>query len=286
MKAHVHMAGALASQRGECFSEKVRLLFLMSLRRIKALVQEHVHSMWKMYENGDVRPAQANLQNAREFLVEDVLALEESLRGWIPPTPRDRLYFTHEHDGCYSTLEFLRKETFNEWTIDLSLLQALLKLVAHSEVADFGSGSGQYSTWLNNTGLVTSYAYDGARDVANITDGRVLEVNVAEPMNITRRFDYVLLLDVGQYIPESLLPGVFQNINKYAQKGVILSWAQPHDTSTAVRANPLDEAGLLTLLQEHLPEFRVHNNNTQVLRSAAEIPSFQASVMFLTRNTP
>lgn len=119
----------------------------------------------------------------------------------------------------------------------------------------------------------------------NITDGRVQQVNIAEAMDITKTYDYVLLLDVIQYIPPSSLRTVLGNINKLAKKGVILTYAQLNDTSTAIRTNTLDEAGFLTLMQEHLPDFTFHAANTKLLREAAEIQAFQATTTFIVRKS-
>lgn len=43
----------------------------------------------------------------------------------------------------------------------------------HFEVCDLGAFGGHYSSWLNDTGLVTAYAFDGTKRVEELTQGRV-----------------------------------------------------------------------------------------------------------------
>ncbi|CAE7878248.1 unnamed protein product, partial [Symbiodinium microadriaticum] len=61
--------------------------------------------------------------------------------------------------------------------LDKGLLRRLLRLLPEgSSLADFGALDGQYSSWLNDTGWVTAFAFDGVPGVTDITDGRVTEV--------------------------------------------------------------------------------------------------------------
>merc|ERR1712190_710675 len=50
--AHAHVIAAIASQRAECFSEHVRLLLIVNLRRTKALETSHVKLLWLMGQDG------------------------------------------------------------------------------------------------------------------------------------------------------------------------------------------------------------------------------------------
>lgn len=51
--AHAHIVGAIISQRDECFSEQVRLLFVVNLRRFKVLVSEQFRITWLAYQGKD-----------------------------------------------------------------------------------------------------------------------------------------------------------------------------------------------------------------------------------------
>merc|ERR1719375_1951773 len=50
VSAHVHIIAAIASQRAECFSEHVRLLLIVNLRRMKGLTTRQVKGLWLLLE--------------------------------------------------------------------------------------------------------------------------------------------------------------------------------------------------------------------------------------------
>ncbi|CAE7466040.1 unnamed protein product [Symbiodinium natans] len=57
-------------------------------------------------------------------------------------------------------------------------------------LGDFGAGGGQYSTWLNDTGLVEAVAFDATEAVSDITGGSVSQVDLADAsLNLARRFE-------------------------------------------------------------------------------------------------
>lgn len=45
-------------------------------------------------------------------------------------------------------------------------------------IGDFGAGGGHYSQWLNETGLLEAFAFDGTHQAAELTDGLVQEVRL------------------------------------------------------------------------------------------------------------
>ena len=59
----------------------------------------------------------------------------------------------------------LRNVCFGTWTFWAQK--------THVEVCDLGAFGGHYSSWLNDTGLVTAYAFDGTPRVEELTQGRV-----------------------------------------------------------------------------------------------------------------
>mmetsp|Transcript_35901 Transcript_35901/g.65898 ORF Transcript_35901/g.65898 Transcript_35901/m.65898 type:complete len:237 (-) Transcript_35901:21-731(-) len=46
LSAHLHVHGVLAAARLECLSEQMRLLFMMSLHRLRSVLQEESRSLW------------------------------------------------------------------------------------------------------------------------------------------------------------------------------------------------------------------------------------------------
>merc|ERR1740123_2580754 len=82
-----------------------------------------------------------------------------------------------DEQGSFVTYEFLRRKVFGQWAIDRGLLRGLLRHVWQPDyssdnpmsVADFGAGGGHYSVWLNETGLVEAFAFDGTHGASVLT---------------------------------------------------------------------------------------------------------------------
>merc|ERR1711970_1308441 len=82
-----------------------------------------------------------------------------------PPLPA---FTAREPDGVgLSTLEVLRRDAFDEWEDQKPLLRGLLRHVISRDahVADFCAGSGAAAEFLNETGLVTAYAFDASSNI-------------------------------------------------------------------------------------------------------------------------
>lgn len=139
--------------------------------------------------------------------------------------------------GMPSAFEFLRRHTFAHWELDRGLLRGLLRHVLRPgfgesprpSVGDFGAGSGRYSAWLNDTGLVEAFAFDGAMGAEDITGGVVQEVDLAPPdrrveTRLWRGFDWVLCLGVAEHLPEGKVPALLRTVKQHAAHGLVLSW--------------------------------------------------------------
>merc|ERR1719379_1642934 len=50
--AHTHFLAAITSQRTECFSEHVRLLLIVNLRRMRTLSTGQVKQLWMVAQEG------------------------------------------------------------------------------------------------------------------------------------------------------------------------------------------------------------------------------------------
>merc|ERR1719282_244824 len=62
MFAHAHILAAVASQRPECFSEHVRILLIVNLRRMKALTTKQFKQLWSMGQDGPNKSEQLSKQ--------------------------------------------------------------------------------------------------------------------------------------------------------------------------------------------------------------------------------
>merc|ERR1719223_359055 len=95
-----------------------------------------------------------------------------------PPLPA---YSARDPDGTtLSTIEVLRRNAFEEWDLHKPALRALLRhlLPRDSHVADFCAGSGQAAEFLNDTGLVTAYAFDGSPNIQLLSKGAVEHIGL------------------------------------------------------------------------------------------------------------
>lgn len=116
-----------------------------------------------------------------KLIESDLKTFRSVLETWRPPLPEEAHFYSHETDGRFTTLEMLRRATFNEWFVDVGLLRASLRsglLPVGSSVADLGAGTGEYVRWLNDTGLVDAFSYDGSADIELLTKKKVTHLNL------------------------------------------------------------------------------------------------------------
>eukprot|EP00927_Polykrikos_kofoidii_P066191 TRINITY_DN61839_c0_g1_i1.p1 TRINITY_DN61839_c0_g1~~TRINITY_DN61839_c0_g1_i1.p1 ORF type:complete len:492 (+),score=85.19 TRINITY_DN61839_c0_g1_i1:55-1476(+) len=169
----------------------------------------------------------------------------------------------HQDDqGMFVPYEYLRRKSFGQWALDRGLLRGLLRYVwqpplppAGSEegsfspvsVADFGAGGGQYSTWLNETGLVQAFAFDGTKNAAEVTGGAVQEINLIEETHLWRKFDWVISLEVGEHIPKQFAVTFLHNVRRHLTRGLVMSWSD--DWEGIGHVNCLSREDFLALVE-------------------------------------
>ncbi|MCL4127508.1 UNVERIFIED_CONTAM: hypothetical protein GTU68_047722, partial [Idotea baltica] len=69
--------------------------------------------------------------------------------------------------------------------------------------------------------------YDGALNIERLTDHFVHSLELSRPVDLGRKFDWVLSLEVGEHIPAQYEDIFLDNLIRHADKGIILSWAIP-----------------------------------------------------------
>lgn len=289
LSAHAHVLAAVASQRSECFSELVRLLLVQSLRRMKGLTNGQIWQLWLIGERGDKKTEDVGkklddwYEQAINLLTADLRTMRTVLRTWKQPAHEDARFYSHEADGCYSTMEALRRDTFDEWQLDKGLLRGLLRdvLPLDSTIADFGAGSGHYAKWLNDTGLVQAFAYDGSPEIELVTNGAVSSADLAKQLELGRMFDWVLCLEVAEHIPPDLTQTFLRNLDAHAGEGVVISWARPGLQGMGF-ANPRSEQEAIDLLQQHTG-LHLDADLTIKLRSGSSVPHLAESLLALVR---
>jgi cyclopropane fatty-acyl-phospholipid synthase-like methyltransferase len=106
---------------------------------------------------------------------------------------------------CNSIISFLKKEN----------IQSLV---------DFGCGHGLYTKKINNSGVI-SEGYDGNPNTEKLTNGVGKVLDLSREVNLQKKFDIVLSLEVGEHIPPEYEKNFIQNLDIHNSKGIILSWA-------------------------------------------------------------
>lgn len=96
-------------------------------------------------------------------------------------------------------------------------------------VADFGCGKGEYVEKLRGYGIRAT-GYDGNPDTPELTKGLGKTIDLTQKVELGEVFDFVLCLDVGQFIPEKKIPDFIENIHRHNSKGVIISWPDTQET--------------------------------------------------------
>jgi len=213
---------------------------------------------WTQNYTGEVYQAMVTLEGQEEF---------SSTAGPI------RLHHQDEH-GSFVTYEFLRRKVFKQWAIDKGLLRGLLRHVWQPSldepmaIGDFGAGGGHYSKWLNETGLVEAFAFDGTHQAAELTDGLVQEVNLVQEMRLWRSFDWILCLEVGEHVPKQYAPTLLANLKRHSSKGLVMSWSD--DWEGIGHVNCLSRSEFVDFVQESTG-FVLDEDATEVVRQGCEI---------------
>jgi len=308
VSAHIHIHGVLAAARPLCLSENLQLLFLMSLRRLKNLLYTQLRHLWIIFQG----TAELFRQGAGRWLAEVVELFEADLRtfetimvSWQPPPGEEEgtegeadtpavaaeqatqqapeagsrpgpplpVFSIREPDGvALSTIEILRRDTFEEWDLRKPLLRALLRhvLPRDGHVADVCAGSGQAAEFLNDTGLVSAYAFDPSPNIRLLSKGVVDHARFhAERVQLWRSFDMLLCTtaaaDFGGAGPETWAK-VWQNIDSHVTRGAVLSCGVGEVRQQALASAEQHAPGLRLdeALSERLAEAAGQNEGTCV----------------------
>jgi hypothetical protein len=296
LSAHIHIHGVLGSSRRECLSEHLQLLFLMSLRRLKTLLNGELRQLWVVFQG----TAELFRQGAGKWLSELVELFEADLRtmesimvSYVPPEEQDALAKAtiaaggdapdknidrsirpgpplppHTErdptdDITLSTVEVLRRNTFEEWELQKPVLRALLRhvLPRDGHVADLCAGNGLGAEFLNDTGLVTAYAFDASPNIQLLSKGAVDHVGLhSGPVRLWRAFDTVLCLTAAQDFGsnQDVWAQAFQNIDAHTTGSAILSCGTKELQSQAVAA-----------ASRSAPSLRLHEDMSRQLSTAA-----------------
>ncbi|MCL4138881.1 UNVERIFIED_CONTAM: hypothetical protein GTU68_020771, partial [Idotea baltica] len=118
--------------------------------------------------------------------------------------------------------------------------------------------------------------YDGSLNIEKLTENFVQSLELSGPVYLGRKFDWVLSLEVGEHIPAQFEDIFLENLNKHADKGIILSWAVPGQYGLG-HVNPRSNDYIISKMEE---KGLIHDPESQkFLRSNIGLKYFQNTLM-------
>lgn len=101
-----------------------------------------------------------------------------------------------------------------------------LKDLGASNCVDFGCGHGKYVEYFNKNNILTE-GFDGNLFTPYLTNNTCSVLDLSQPINLNKKYDCVLSLEVGEHIPQLYEAIFIDNIIKHTNGLVIISWAIP-----------------------------------------------------------
>lgn len=279
----------VAMVQKRCFSSAARLTLGRALLPLHKAARQQISTMWWMFDIGQYSNTNSPAKHIDAVLrtLRHMEVMFADLSAALPGAfARTSFFWGHEAHGMFINSTVIYRTLFPESAIvDKGLLRNLLRIFPYgSSVADFGALDGQYSKWLNDTGWVTSYAFDGVDGVSELTGGAVTQVDLAEALHIPWRpepFDWVLCLEVAEHIPPDRESVFLSNLARHSRQGLILSWAPPDiDGEGHVNCQRLEDS------RERVEAlgFVQDSKATAALRASSEVPWIGASVAVYRRD--
>lgn len=125
--------------------------------------------------------------------------------------------------GAWSTKDL------NEHWHDNPLCLKLLEIFKNNNIktiVDFGCGPGSYVKFFKNEGFDID-GYDGNPNTIELSSGLCSVLDVTTDFELGKTFDCVLSLEVGEHVPKEYERAYINNLVKYSNKYIIISWGVP-----------------------------------------------------------
>ena len=129
-------------------------------------------------------------------------------------------------DSKVSKKGFWDEAQESAYYFDQPLASELASIFKGSSVADFGCGAGAYVNYFISQ-QIEAFGCDGNPHTEELSGGSCKVIDLTEDFDLNKKFDWVLSLEVGEHIPRKYQKTYLNNLDKHADKGIILSWAVP-----------------------------------------------------------
>lgn len=118
-------------------------------------------------------------------------------------------------------------DAVKEHKTDYMLADALAEFFTDENaksVVDLGCGTGSYVKVLRQVKIKCD-GFDGNPNTPKITDDVAQVADLSQPLDLCKRYDWVLSLEVGENIPKEFEENFIRNLDRHNIQGIVLSWA-------------------------------------------------------------
>ena len=98
-------------------------------------------------------------------------------------------------------------------------------------IVDFGCGEGKYVRCFLDHGF-NCEGYDGNPSTPQLTNGLCKIIDLSEPFDLGKTFDWVLSIEVGEHLPHQFERIYIENLVRHAKNGIVASWAVKNQGGT------------------------------------------------------
>ncbi len=146
-----------------------------------------------------------------------------------------------------------------------------------NSVADVGCGIGSYCKCLKEHGISIVHGYEGTADIRKIAAyDDIMVVDLTKCRQVGTGYDLVLCLEVGEHIPKKYEQIFIDNLCKYVNGDLILSWGVPGQGG----AGHFNEQPNEYIMNEFDRREMIFDRDTSMkLRDAASLKWFKNTLM-------
>ncbi|OGN62313.1 MAG: hypothetical protein A3F09_04560 [Chlamydiae bacterium RIFCSPHIGHO2_12_FULL_49_11] len=140
------------------------------------------------------------------------------LLSLIMPLSASESYYVSPHGYFIGDSEHV-----TDWKLADGIVDFLRKEKAETLV-DFGCGDGDYVNHFIKNGI-RAVGYDGNPVTQDASGGTCFTLDLSNPVNFNKCYDWVMSLEVGEHLPKQYEAIFIANLVRHVKDGLILSWA-------------------------------------------------------------
>lgn len=111
---------------------------------------------------------------------------------------------------------------------DPALAQYIRETFLFQSIADVGCGLGNYCKFFKESGIPIVHGYEGTQEINKIAVyDDIFSMDLTKNRWVEIGYDLVLCLEVGEHIPKNHEQGFINNLCRYVEDLLIISWAIP-----------------------------------------------------------